>query len=76
MGRPRILTRGGEPARSWALRTLRLEMDNLSHLRVGRRLWGAIRCIDVVLTREEGLDCAAHPNQFACCPDLDSGYHR
>jgi hypothetical protein len=39
-----------------------LGLDARTEVRVGRRLWGAVRCIDVVLTRAEtgktlGLEC-------------------
>src|SRR5215210_4527384 len=37
-------------------------LDVRTEVRVGRRLWGAVRCIDVVLTRKEtgktlGVEC-------------------
>lgn len=39
-----------------------LELDVRTEVRVARRLWGAVRCIDVVLTRPEtgktlGIEC-------------------
>jgi hypothetical protein len=39
-----------------------LDLDARTEVRVGRRLWGAVRCIDVVLTRTDtgktlGIEC-------------------
>lgn len=61
-GRATAVRSGGDLKRAVAELGQRLGLDAKMEVKVGRRLWGAERCIDVVLTRREtgksiGLEC-------------------
>ncbi len=61
-GRVAAITSGSELRDRVIEITRRLELVARTEVRVGRRLWGAVRCIDVVVTRAEtgktlGIEC-------------------
>jgi hypothetical protein len=61
-GRATAVRSGGELRDLVAALGQKLELDVRSEVRVARRLWGAVRSIDVVLTRRDtgktlGIEC-------------------
>ena len=67
-GRATAVANGDELVRAVLALATRLGLDARTQVRVGRRIWGAIRRIDVVLTHQEtrrtlGLECKFQGSQ-------------
>ena len=67
-GRATAVANGDELVRAVLDLATRLGLDARTQVRVGRRIWGAIRRIDVVLTHQEtrrtlGLECKFQGSQ-------------
>jgi len=67
-GRATAVVNGDELVRAVLDLAARLGLDARTQVRVGRRIWGAIRRIDVVLTHQEtrrtlGLECKFQGSQ-------------
>jgi PD-(D/E)XK nuclease superfamily domain len=67
-GRATAVLNGDELVREVLALAARLGLDTRTQVRVGRRIWGAVRRIDVVLTHKEtrrtlGLECKFQGSQ-------------
>jgi hypothetical protein len=67
-GRATAVANGDELERAVLALAARLGLDARTQVRVGRRIWGAVRRIDVVLTHKEtrrtlGLECKFQGSQ-------------